>query len=82
MGAGLRYDGDETEIAGAIRKSPIEVVKCITSDIYVPATAEFVIEGEILPDYREKEGPLGEFKMCIRDRGKRLTSSCLTRLRA
>lgn len=61
VGAGLRYDGDETEIAGAIRKSPIEVVKCITSDIYVPATAEFVIEGEILPDYREKEGPLGEF---------------------
>lgn len=61
IGAGLRYDGDETEIAGAIRGEAIKVVKCITSDIYVPATAEFVIEGEILPEYREEEGPLGEF---------------------
>jgi 2,5-furandicarboxylate decarboxylase 1 len=61
IAAGLRYDGDETEIAGAIRGKAIDVVKCITSDINVPATAEFVIEGEILPDYREEEGPLGEF---------------------
>jgi 2,5-furandicarboxylate decarboxylase 1 len=61
IGAGLRYDGDETEIAGAIRGEAIEVVKCITSDIYVPATAEFVIEAEIIPEYREEEGPLGEF---------------------
>lgn len=61
IAAGLRYEGDETEIAGAIRGKAIDVVKCITSDIYVPSTAEFVIEGEILPDYREKEGPLGEF---------------------
>jgi len=61
VAAGLRYDGDETEVAGAIRGKAIDVVKCVTSDIYVPATAEFVIEGEILPDYREEEGPLGEF---------------------
>jgi 2,5-furandicarboxylate decarboxylase 1 len=59
--AGLRYDGDEIEIAGAIRGSAIETVKCITSDIQVPATCEFVIEGEILPDILEEEGPLGEF---------------------
>lgn len=61
ISAGLRFDGDETEVAGAIRKEPVKVVKCITSDIYVPASAEFVIEGEILPHYREPEGPLGEF---------------------
>lgn len=61
MGAGIRYEGDETEIAGAIRKCPVDVVKCVSSDIYVPATAEFVIEGEIQPYYREEEGPLGEF---------------------
>jgi 2,5-furandicarboxylate decarboxylase 1 len=61
IAAGLRYDGDETEIAGAIRGKAIDVVKCITSDIYVPATAEFVIEGEIQPYQREDEGPLGEF---------------------
>lgn len=61
IGAGLRYDGDETEIAGAIRGRPIDVVKSVTNDIYVPAEAEFVIEGEILPFSREAEGPLGEF---------------------
>lgn len=61
VGAGLRYDGNETEVAGAIRGKPIEVVKSITNDIYVPAEAEFVIEGEILPNLREPEGPLGEF---------------------
>ncbi len=61
MGAGLRYEGDEMEIAGAIRGKAQEVVKCITSDIYVPATAEIVIEAEILPGIREVEGPLSEF---------------------
>ena len=61
VGAGLRYDGDEMEIAGAIRGRPMDVVKSVTNDIYVPAEAEFVIEGEILPQQRELEGPLGEF---------------------
>lgn len=61
VGAGLRYDGDEMEIAGAIRGRPMDVVKSITNDIYVPAEAEFVIEGEIIPGERELEGPLGEF---------------------
>ncbi len=61
IGGGLKYDGDETEIAGAIRGEAITVVKSITNDILVPSTAEFVIEGLILPDVREKEGPLGEF---------------------
>ncbi len=61
IAAGFRYDGDEMEIASAIRKQPIKVVKCQTSDIMVPAHAEFVLEGEILPDTLEKEGPLAEF---------------------
>lgn len=61
VGAGLRYDGDEMEIAGAIRGRPMDVVKSVTNDIYVPAEAEFVIEAEILPQQRELEGPLGEF---------------------
>ncbi|MCI8476869.1 MAG: UbiD family decarboxylase [Oscillospiraceae bacterium] len=61
IAAGLRYDGDEMEIAGAVRGRPMEVVKCVTNDIYVPAEAEFVIEAEILPTQRELEGPLGEF---------------------
>ncbi|MGN8876394.1 UbiD family decarboxylase [Pseudoflavonifractor sp. HCP28S3_F10] len=62
IGAGLRYAGDELEVAGAIRGGPVDVVKCVTSDVLVPATAEYVIEGEILPGLREPEdGPLGEF---------------------
>lgn len=61
VGAGIRYDGDEMEIAGAIRGEAFEVVKCITSDVYVPAQAEIIIEAEVVPGYREEEGPLGEF---------------------
>ena len=61
IAAGFRYDGDETELAGALRNNPIPVTKCITSEIMVPANAEYVIEGEIKPNIREKEGPLAEF---------------------
>ena len=61
IAAGFRYEGDETDIAGSIRGRPIETVKCVTCDIRVPAHAEYVIEGEILPGVRENEGPLAEF---------------------
>ncbi len=39
---------DEFEIAGALLGQPIELVKCKTIDVEVPAQAEIVIEGEIL----------------------------------
>jgi len=61
MAAGFRYDGDEAEIAGGLRGTALERVKCITSDIMVPAWSEYIIEGEILPGVREEEGPLAEF---------------------
>lgn len=61
IAAGLRYDGDEMELAGALRGKPVEVVKCRHSDILVPARAEMVIEGEIPPGLRASEGPLAEF---------------------
>ena len=61
IAAGIRYEGDEIEIAGGIRGKAIEVAKCYSCDIYVPANAEFVIEGEIIPKVREDEGPLAEF---------------------
>jgi 2,5-furandicarboxylate decarboxylase 1 len=54
-------DSDELEIAGALHGAPLPVVKCITSDVHVPANAEIVIEGRILPKVREPEGPFGEF---------------------
>ncbi len=61
IAAGFRYEGDETDIAGSIRGCPIETIKCVTCDIRVPAHAEYVIEGEIIPGVRENEGPLAEF---------------------
>src|ERR1700754_982620 len=54
-------DHDELEIAGALHGAPLPVVKCVTSGVHVPAFAEIVIEGRILPNVREPEGPFGEF---------------------
>jgi len=54
-------DDDEMEIAGALLGQPVEMVKCKTNAVRVPAHAEIVIEGRILPKVREPEGPFGEF---------------------
>jgi 2,5-furandicarboxylate decarboxylase 1 len=54
-------DFDELTIAGALHGRPLDVVKCLTSDIRVPAHAEIVLEGRILARTREMEGPFGEF---------------------
>src|SRR3990167_6654899 len=51
----------ELDIAGAIRGAPIDVVKCETSDLYVPANAEIVLEGTIHPKERKLEGPGPEY---------------------
>lgn len=51
---------DKFDIAGALAQEPIELVKCSTVDIEVPAQAEFVLEGSILPNVRDTEGPFGE----------------------
>ena len=50
----------EMEVAGGLMGEPIELVKCVTNDILVPANAEIIIEGEIMPGERDKEGPFGE----------------------
>ena len=55
-------DDDEMEIAGALLGRPIEMVKCQTNQVRVPAHAEIVIEGRILPKVREPEGPFGSFR--------------------
>lgn len=52
---------DETYIAGAFKGAPIEVVKCETIDVMVPANAEIVIEGITVPGERVVDGPFGEF---------------------
>ena len=52
---------DELAVAGAWMGRPVDVVKCETSDVHVPATSEIVIEGVLLPGVRRTEGPFGEF---------------------
>jgi UbiD family decarboxylase len=54
-------DEDERAIMGALLGEPLELVTCETSDVLVPAQAELVLEGEILPAARVAEGPFGEF---------------------
>ena len=59
--SGIPQGIDELEVAGALRGEPIEMIRCETIDLEVPATAEIVIEGEIPADYVEEEGPFGEY---------------------
>ena len=54
-------DHDELEISGALHGRPLEVVKCLTSEVRVPANAEIVIEGKVLMKGSVLEGPFGEF---------------------
>jgi len=51
---------DELAIAGGFRNKAIDVVKCETNDMLIPANAEMVIEGEVLLDEMLPEGPFGE----------------------
>ncbi len=57
----LPYEVDEYDIAGGIAGEPIELVRCKTVDIEVPARAEIVIEGELPTDSMEREAPFGEW---------------------
>lgn len=56
------YGADELSIASALLQQEVELVKCQTVDLEVPAHAEVVLEGEILPNVREEEGPFSEFQ--------------------
>lgn len=64
-------DFDELEIAGALHGAPLPVARCVTKDLRVPAQAEIVIEGRILPKAREPEGPFGEFPQYYGERADR-----------
>jgi 2,5-furandicarboxylate decarboxylase 1 len=54
-------DQDEYAIIGAMMGEPLRLVKAKTVSVLVPADAEMVIEGKILPHVRRVEGPFGEF---------------------
>lgn len=51
----------EYDVAGAIRGTPIEVVKGETVDLPIPAGAEIVVEGEVDANKFMDEGPFGEY---------------------
>ena len=58
----IMYDQSEYDFAGALRGGePVELVKAETANLDVPAGAEVVLEGEIIPRLRTCEGPFGEF---------------------
>jgi UbiD family decarboxylase len=53
----------EYDVMGSIRQEPVELVKCETSDLEVPASAEIVVEGFVSPDPETYhwEGPFAEY---------------------
>ena len=57
----IPYMVDEYTVAGGIAGFPVELVKCETIDMEVPATTEIVLEGTVTTDYVESEGHFGEF---------------------
>jgi len=54
-------DTNDWMVAGGLRGEPVELVKCRTVDLEVPATAEVVLEIKINYDEEVMEGPLGEY---------------------
>jgi 4-hydroxy-3-polyprenylbenzoate decarboxylase len=53
-------DMDEFLFSGFLRREPVEMVKCETSDLEVPANAEIVLEGYVKLDELRTEGPFGD----------------------
>jgi 2,5-furandicarboxylate decarboxylase 1 len=74
---------DEYVIAGALAGNPVELVRCETKDIYVPANAEIVLEGRILTGVTENEGPFSEYTGYVSGRSTNnvMQVDCITRRR-
>jgi 4-hydroxy-3-polyprenylbenzoate decarboxylase len=51
---------DEAMLSGFLRKKSVEMVKCETNDLEVPADADFVLEGYVQPGETRPEGPFGD----------------------
>jgi len=56
-----QYGFDEFRLASALRREPLQLVRCETVDLEVPAHAEIILEGRVLANVREREGPFGDF---------------------
>jgi 4-hydroxy-3-polyprenylbenzoate decarboxylase len=79
----LPLDFDELTVAGGLAGGPINVVKCKTNDLLVPAEAQVIIEGTIDTEYLEPEGPFGESHgyMALEEYNFIMTVTCITRRR-
>lgn len=60
-GMPIPADADEADLAGELVGEPIDVVRCETVDLYVPATSEIVVEGHVALADTAPEGPMGEY---------------------
>lgn len=72
---------DEMMFAGWLRKARVKMVKCITNNIYVPADAEFVLEGYVDPmEDLVREGPFGDHTgyYSLEDYYPRFHVTCIT----
>ena len=59
----ISHPPTEFDVIGELLGEPLEMVKCETSDLMVPAGAEIVIEGELRPGAMEAEGPWRDFTL-------------------
>lgn len=60
-GASCPYGSDEYELAGSLSGEAVQLIKCRTVDLEVPANSEIVIEGFIHPNRRVKDGPYFDY---------------------
>jgi UbiD family decarboxylase len=62
--AKVPYGIDEYHVAGGLRGAAVQLTRCETIDVEVPAAAEIVIEGATIPGERVADGPYGEYPGC------------------
>jgi 4-hydroxy-3-polyprenylbenzoate decarboxylase len=77
----LPADFDEFLFAGFLRREPVELVKCETLDLEVPANAETVLEGYVDLDDIRTEGPFGDHTgyYSLEDKFPAFHLTCMTR---
>jgi UbiD family decarboxylase len=77
----IDFGVDEMSVAGGLLGEPVRMVQCETIDARVPAEAEIVLEGEVLPNHTEPEGPYGEVPGTYAERGESeiFKVKCITR---
>ncbi len=82
--APLPEDVDEVVFAGFLRKQPVELVRCKTVDVEVPAHAEVILEGYVDPDELRTEGPFGDHTgyYSLADEYPVFRVTCVTRRRS